>query len=370
MKVLLYSHSFYPAIGGVETVSMMLADGLTQRKLECKVVTRTSEGQDRDFIFPVFRNPGRAMQKELVAWADVVLFNGASLALQPWILLLRKPFIWIHVGYQVSCVDGLGWINGAQAPLKPLASVWCHLKRNGLIEGAGAALKLLIRRIVAHCLVAKNVAITEWMNSIQPLPRQVLIYNPFPLKCFQSVGSEKPEFEFLFVGRLVSEKGLITLFKAFKELLDQSKRNYRLLVIGEGPCRSSLEQFARQEGIANNIVFAGAKSGAELLTWVAKGKIAVVPSDWYEPMGGVVLELLASGKNLIVSETGGLKECAGAAALSFPNGDYHALAVCMCKLLNDAQLCSYQLEKAREQLQLFDPNKLLDKYIALLEEVV
>ena len=121
MKVLLYSHAFHPSLGGVETVSLALAQGFVANGVECKVVTQTpaSPTDSASFSFDVIRQPGRQRARELVRWADVVLFNGASLALQPWVLLERKPFVWVHVGYQAACIDGLGWVDNARHRFSP-----------------------------------------------------------------------------------------------------------------------------------------------------------------------------------------------------------------------------------------------------------
>jgi hypothetical protein len=88
MKVLLYSHVFLPSTGGVETVSRTLAEGLVQRGVECILVTSTPMGGDEiELPFEVVRQPTAARVRALLGWADVVLFNGASLALQPWLIL-------------------------------------------------------------------------------------------------------------------------------------------------------------------------------------------------------------------------------------------------------------------------------------------
>ena len=373
MKILLYSHAFYPSTGGVETVSMQLAEGFVRHGFECKVVTQTPREAGKAFDFELIDRPDGRRTRELVRWADVVLFNGASLALQPWLLLYRKPFVWVHVGYQTTCIDGAGWFNGAPAPLTPWASVRHHARQRGWAGVWRDALKLALRRFVAQRLVRKNVAITRWMAQANPLPRQVQIYNPFPTDRYAAAASQErspPEFEFLYLGRLVSEKGVDILLKAFASVV-ASRRSAppRLLVIGDGDRRAELEQLAQALGIAPLVVFAGNRRGGELLDWVFKGRIAVIPSAWYEPMGGVVVELMAAGRNLIVSRDGGLAECMGDAGLAFANGDEEALSRCMIELLDDEMLQTSQSDRARERALQFAPHRFIDAYIALLREL-
>lgn len=374
MKVLLYSHPFYPSTGGVETVSMQLAEGFVQHGLECKVVTQTPREAGRTFAFELIDRPDARQVRQLVGWADVVLFNGASLALQPWLLLSRKPFVWVHVGYQASCIDGLGWFEGAPAPLTPWASVRHHARQRGWTRVWRDALKLALRRFVATRLVSQNVAITRWMAQANPLPRQVQIYNPFPTDRYAAAAAQQrpaPEFEFLYLGRLVSEKGVDTLIRAFAKVVARRRAAPpRLLVIGDGDRRAALEALAQELGVADKVVFVGSQHGPALIDWVFKGEIAVIPSAWREPMGGVVVELMAAGRNLIVSRDGGLAECMGDAGLSFANGDDDDLARCMLELLDDPALRASQAARARERALQFAPRRFIEDYVALLDRLV
>jgi glycosyltransferase involved in cell wall biosynthesis len=372
MKVLLYSHVFHPSTGGVETVSMELAEGFVRSGIHCKVITRTPQQGGTNLGFEVIECADKRRERALVRWADVVLFNGASLALQPWVTLYRKPFVWVHVGYQARTIDGAGWWDGAPAPMTPWASVRHHAKRN--FKGAvREGLKLALRRFVAKRLVTRNVAITKWMAQANPLPRQVQIYNPFPVGRFAEGSSSKivgPMYDFMYLGRLVSEKGVDVLLKAFAKVVEGSPPSTsRLLIIGDGECRGSLEQLAKKLGIWRRVTFAGSKHGDALVECVWSGRIAVVPSSWNEPMGGVVVELMAAGRCVIVSERGGLAECLGDAGLTFPNGDVDALAEQMTKLVGDKELQITLAARARKRAMAFAPAQFVDQYISLLREV-
>ena len=369
MKVLLYSHVFHPSMGGVETVSRALVEGFVDRGVDCKVVTQTATKEVDVFPFEVIRQPSVRRVRELLRWADVVLFNGASLALQPWVLLYRKPFVWVHVGYQASCIDGAGWVDGKPAPLSPLASFRFHARRGGYAKVLKEGLKLLLRRSVARFGVTRNVAITEWMNQALPLPRQVQIYNPFPIERFRAADREGAEYEFFYMGRLVHEKGVDILVRAFAKLLQRHQGHPRLLLIGDGGARPEIEALVAELGIASSVRFVGAQSGEGLVDWVSKGMIGVIPSVWYEPMGGVAVELLAAGKSLIVSAQGGLAECVGDAGLTFPNGDDEALAAQMQRVLDDPALRAALAAKARERAGSFMPGRFVAQYIEMLEGI-
>jgi glycosyltransferase involved in cell wall biosynthesis len=87
-------------------------------------------------------------------------------------------------------------------------------------------------------------------------------------------------------------------------------------------------------------------------------------------MGGVALELLAGGLPLIVSERGGLAECVGEAAWTFPNGDHRALAERMGAVIADPELRRSKAAAGERVLARFDEGKLAQRYLDLYREII
>jgi glycosyltransferase involved in cell wall biosynthesis len=368
MRILLYTKAFHPMVGGIETVAATLAELLNKLGCECEVLTPIENPDPDTFEYRVHRKPGFLKTIKLIRKADLVISKGASLALVPYCLVLGKPFMWVHSGYQASCVDGLGWVDGHPAPLTPRESVAFHYKRSGLPFTAMAAFKLFVRRLVCKHFVKMNVAVSDWVAMRQPFKRQIRIHNPFPIYRFgeEALPRSRPTYQFVYLGRLVSEKGVGTLIKALGLMRKQNPgKPLKLLVVGEGNWRSHLVDLTEELRLEDHVVFAGRKTGAELIELIRECEIAVVPSEWEEPMGGVALELLAAGKPVIVSKNGGLAECVGDAALIFDNGDHVMLADCMTRLLNDEKLRAVLRENAKTQVKQFDPERLVRRYIDL-----
>lgn len=371
MRILLYSSVFWPSLGGVETITATLAENIVRLGKECIVVTETPSEQADNRSYRVVRRPSIRERLELTRQCDLVHSNGASVAMFPFAKLNHKPFIWTHNGYQVSCVDGLGWVDGEPAPMTPIASLIYHFQRKGLFHVFKESIKLAVRRYVAT-QVDLNIAATQWVAKRQPLNNQVVAYTPYPLNQFKaSKNVESKKYDFIYVGRLVSEKGVSDLIKAFHVLVsDFRHREKRLAIIGDGHLKPSLEKLVSNLSIADKVVFFGSKYGTELLEIIGQSQIAVVPSVWEEPMGGVALELLAAGKNIIVSELGGHAECVGNAGLKFTNGNYLSLYECMVQLLENESLAKQQLKNTSHQIDAFDEIQLTKRYIDIYESFI
>ncbi|SRR5579883_811790 len=371
MKILLYSSVFWPSLGGIETITATLAENITRLGHECIVVTETPSNKEEHVSYQVVRKPTFQERLSLTRECSLVHSNGASVAMYPFAKLANKPFIWTHNGYQVSCVDGLGWFNGEPAPMAPAASLSYYLQKKGFIYFLKESFKLAIRRYVAEH-VDLNIAATHWVAKRQPLKNQIVAYTPYPITQFKTVKQVFPrKYNFIYVGRLVSEKGLHELIQAFHSLvLISDYKNITLAIVGDGNMREPLKRMVKKLQLTDNIQFLGPKHGVELMEVVSQADIGVVPSAWEEPMGGVSLELLAAGKVLITSEFGGHAECVGDAGLKFKNGDYQSLFEKMKMLVSDKNLCQKLCQNSHKQIEAFDDIKLTERYINIYKQVM
>ena len=102
----------------------------------------------------------------------------------------------------------------------------------------------------------------------------------------------------LFVGRLVALKNVSVLIKAYSPI----KALARLVIVGDGECRTELEALDKELG--TKALFVGRKEGDELLAWYNIADIFVLPST-QEPFGAVTNEALLAGCYSLISEKAG-----------------------------------------------------------------
>lgn len=117
--------------------------------------------------------------------------------------------------------------------------------------------------------------------------------------------SNSAENYILFVGRLVPEKGVFTLLKAFQNVIKKYP-NEKLCIVGDGIQLLELQNFFIKNNLSN-VSFLGNKTREELQIIYSKAKFTVVPSEYVEAYGNVILESLAFGKTVITSDLVGIK---------------------------------------------------------------
>jgi glycosyltransferase involved in cell wall biosynthesis len=371
MKVILYCYAFYPSIGGIESVTKTLAETMTEMGHDCTVMTETPSAEPDNFSFKVKR---RSTHREILVQIRQhdVIYN-IELSMKYFLLskIARKPLIWVHNGYKLSCIDTFGWYNDGPAPMTPWASVLFYKKCKGLFFAIKEGFKLYSRRW-ASGLIYKNIAASAWIAMRQPLKNQVQIYPPFTVnQFFTSVGILDKEYDFLYFGRLVPEKGVDVLLRAFKLLLENTaESHYKLAIVGYGSERLNLEKLSQELGLTKNVFFLGPKRGKELIEILTRTEVTVVPSSWEEPLGGVALEAIAAGRIPIISRNGGLQEIVGDEGMSFTNGDWKELSEKMQEIVNNPTLREKLKSKRLEQLEKFDPDQLTAQFLDVFKKAV
>lgn len=117
--------------------------------------------------------------------------------------------------------------------------------------------------------------------------------------------SNSAENYILFVGRLVPEKGIFTLLKAFQNVIKKYP-NEKLCIVGDGIQLLELQNFVIKNNLSN-VSFLGNKTREELQVIYSNATFTVVPSEYIEAYGNVILESLSFGKTVITSDLVGIK---------------------------------------------------------------
>lgn len=238
----------------------------------------------------------------------------------------------VHV---VSEVWGLMAVQALSSGLPTVIHSWDNLYRHGrpledLIRLTIARRNL--RRVAGHaCANRRGLQLARDNGLPQEVPAIVgppVIPAPEEFKPRDTQTGPIPTVG--FVGRLVAEKGIGWLLRAF----DQIPVDARLLVCGDGPLRPELERRSVDDP---RVEFRGPVPASEMPDVITCMDVLVIPSrsrpDWEEQYGRVAVEAMMAGVPVIVSSSGALPEVAGPAGVVVPEGDVDALAEAIRRLL-------------------------------------
>ncbi len=139
----------------------------------------------------------------------------------------------------------------------------------------------------------------------------------------------------LFVGTIEPRKNLITLLRAFAEVLRKTDLRPQLVVAGpKGWLMDEISNYVSSENLNDRIVFTGYVSDHDLRALYSSCAVFVYPS-LYEGFGFPPLEAMACGAPVIVSEIPVLREVVGEAAVRVPPLDVEKLAESLVEMLRD-----------------------------------
>jgi glycosyltransferase involved in cell wall biosynthesis len=145
----------------------------------------------------------------------------------------------------------------------------------------------------------------------------------------QELGIDPDEFVIGYLGRLVEEKGLVTLLKSLKKLpFDR----WRCLLVGAGPHEATLRAMVTSLDCSNHVKFVGYVPHEQAPKWLSLFDVLVLASEtrphWKEQFGRVLLEALACGTPVVGSNSGEIPAVISktGGGMIFSEGDSDALA--------------------------------------------
>ena len=145
----------------------------------------------------------------------------------------------------------------------------------------------------------------------------------------------------LFVGTIEPRKNLITLLRAFAEILKNTDLRPQLVIAGqEGWLVGETLNYVHSESLSDRIKFTGYITDQELRALYSSCAVCVYPS-LYEGFGLPPLEAMACGAPVITSDVPSLAETVGQAALLVAPTDVQKLAQGIVCMLRDEEQRAY-----------------------------
>lgn len=224
----------------------------------------------------------------------------------------------------------------------------------------------------AKAVVANSVTGAGYWQSV--LPKRAMlktIPNAVDVAAIRSAAPVFSEFTqnvekvILVVGRLSYQKAVEIVLNAISLLTDRG--GMRVLIIGDGPLRLELEKLIETLKIGDCVVMLPFQ--LEWWGWM-KGADALISMSRYEGNPNVVLEAMAAGCPLIVSDIPEHREILSDESASFvPSENSIELAAAIKKLLADPDTAHRKLDQAKRYVDSLTIQLAADAYEEVYESV-
>lgn len=335
MKILHLVENFFPNIGGAQYVAGELASAQAARGDAVEIVVTGPRGElpaeDTWNGIPVHRFDFRtALEKKDIEKILSVRNSMKKLreAIRPDVthVHLWGPGAALHM--QTHHTAPSPWVVTVHVPVPKPAQ--------GSADNVGNILRSASAIAAISDYSRQNILAHTGATS-----RVRLIYNAvrMPNRSFGALPWEPPLL--LCMGRIVPEKGFDLVIEAFARVHAQFP-DARLMVVGDGPERASLECRAEDLGVAGRTKFLGWVAPDEVPEVLDRSTIMLVPSRCEELFGLVAVEAALAGRPVVATRTGGLPEVVldGRTGILVPVDDVDAMANAITQLLGDRELAT------------------------------
>lgn len=307
MKIGLFTDTYYPQINGVATSVLMLKENLENLGHKVYVFTTTDPKVDKreknvfrvasvpfksSRRFGMFYNPRLAKQIRRLD-LDIIHTHtefalgifGRVMARELDIPLLHTYHtIYENYTHYIVKLEALNTI--AKSAARKFSANFCNSAHKVIVPTEK------IKDLLISYNVKKEISIVPTGIELDKFSR---FYNDLDminnLKANLNIGTE--EKVILYIGRISEEKSIDQILIAMQLYL-KNKDDVKLVLIGDGPDKKSLQEKAKELGIYNQTIFVGEKPWEEIGRYYQLGDVFVSASQ-SETQGLTYIEALASG---------------------------------------------------------------------------
>lgn len=359
MRILL-CHNDYALEGGENAVSRMEARILRERGQEVLEYRRDSReiaaygplAKARAWLAGVYSSRTRRDVAALVRRfrPEVALVQNVFPLISPSLYdelrAQHVPIVQLVFNYRLVCPNAQLFVGGAVCERclggNTLHAVLRRCLRGdlafstwyALIVGAhrlrGTMLRAIDRYVVPHPFVGRKLV----AGGI-PAERIRVNANPFILPSGPATGEADPPYV-LYVGRVIPEKGLLTLVQAVEQVAA-----LRAVIVGDGEAMPGLRSYLQSRpALSARVELAGPRWGEDLQRLYEGAVAFVLPALWYDPSPLLLYNALALGKPAVATSLGSAPEIVddGVDGFIVPPGDPGALASRLRDLVADPDL--------------------------------
>ncbi len=348
MRLLFWSETFWPVLGGAEVWAARMVTSLAARGFKVLVVSNRSElgtlrlpAIDSYHGIPIRRFP--------ITDAFVEPRRHNPLELREQVGDVRRAFApdVVHMNSIGPSSMAELWTRSAhRAPTLATLHGWTQRfppdtpSLRGVLESAARVVG------VSEAVLADTIARVPSIRS-----RCSVIHNAMDLPALPPTSLPTDPATVLFLGRLSSEKGFDMGLDAFA-ILARRLPKVRLLVAGDGPDYDALVTHCRRLGLDRHTEFLGWVAPEAVPAVINRATVVALPSQ-REAFPLVALEAAAMARPVVACSVGGLPEAVvhGTTGLLIPPADVAAFATALAALLDDPERATNMGLAARARVE-------------------
>lgn len=362
---------FWPVESGAERQARRQARELVRRGHRVQVLTRAIAGAPREEVVDGIRILRWVQPLEVGPLFGVSFLYGMRSALKR----LRHTFDLVHCHQSLWEAAAVGWARP-------------RILRPSVVQPASSGPYgeyQQWRQTRGRSLLKRWILRNDRFVAISDELRSELLEFGVPAERIQVIGSGIDVDEFspgpsplertlpprprvVFTGRLHPQKNLDTLLRAWQEVMREVRAT--LILVGDGPERSTLEQLATRLGISSTVLFVGHQQ--DVLPYLRAADVFVLPSS-AEGMSNSLLEAMAVGLPPVVSRIGGNVDLVqeNRTGLLIEPDRPATLTAALVRLLKDPSLRQRLGAAARQYVKTkYSLQSVVDRYESLYAEVL
>ena len=344
--------------GGAEKVLRTLVNNMDQSRFQITVQT-VQEADAQKHLVPGVRY--RAINRCRTAWGRKLFSLWLRLCAELnliYPLYIRGDYD-IEIAY-LECGPTKFLSGSTNKKALKLAWVHCDLEQKGTV--ATKKLRNIYSRYDKVVCVSQNVK-ESYQRLFGNSPEAVVLHNVNDEEeILQKANAFSPEpadtFTFVSIGRLAHQKGYDRLLDAC-HMLKADGKNFRLLILGEGPERSALEAQILSLGLESRVQLLGFQENPYPYM---KAADCIVCASRYEGFSTVITEALILGKPIVTTPCSGMDELLGNSEFGLVTEDnVQGIYNGMKKLLENEQLCRQYADAAALRGSAFSKASVLNQ---------
>jgi glycosyltransferase involved in cell wall biosynthesis len=220
----------------------------------------------------------------------------------------------------------------AKSILRKKFVLWLHnVTESVLISRHPFLLKLVSQADLVICISSD---VQKHLTDIAPGLSTTVITTGVDLTQFSELALHR-EKQIIAVGSFKWKKGYHILLEAAARFLPQFPE-YKLIIVGDGPLRGDITAQIEQLGLVDRIQLMGILPQDQLAILLNRSQLFVITS-LYEGLPKVILEALACGTPIVVTDACNVDEYLDGAGVIVPSNDYQAFSQAVIKMLDSPQ---------------------------------